>query len=78
MGLVYNFNSHRITMKRILKMILKSTPVELQTNQRGLSTNPISQGKKNTFGVLFGLALGLYIGQYFPDIYFENIRQYLP
>jgi hypothetical protein len=65
-------------MKRILKLILKSNPIEVQTNQRGLSTNPISKAKKNAFAVLFGLALGLYIGQYFPDIYFENIQQNLP
>lgn len=61
-------------MKRILKVFLKGASIEAQANQRGLSSTPISQAKRNVFGVLFGLTLGLYIGQYFPDIYFERIR----
>jgi len=66
-------------MKVILKRLLKSSSaVEAQTSQRGLSSNPISKSKRNVFGVVVGLALGLYVGQYFPDIYFERVQPYLP
>ena len=34
--------------------------------------------KRNTLAGLLGVALGLYVGQYFPDIYFKEVVEYLP
>ena len=51
-------------MKRVLKMLLKGNTAEAYKDQRGLSSASISQWKKNVFGVVFGLSLGLYLGQY--------------
>ena len=47
-------------------------------NLTRFSAKPIAQWKKNTFAVFAGLAIGLYIGQYFPDVFFPHVEPYLP
>lgn len=34
--------------------------------------------KRNLLAGLIGTALGLYVGQYFPDLYFGHVSPYLP
>jgi hypothetical protein len=57
-------------MKKIVQNFLKNAPVTVQAHSKGLPTNPMAPWKRNTFGILIGLTMGTYIGQYFPDIYF--------
>ena len=33
---------------------------------------------KNTLSLSIGLLLGFYTGQYFPDLYFVEIKQWIP
>ena len=39
---------------------------------------PLKPWKKNVFATIVGLTLGIYVGQYFPDIYFEQLQNYIP
>lgn len=61
-------------MQRILKSFLK------QNHPRDLDINkvPLKPWKKNVFATIVGLTLGIYVGQYFPDIYFEQLQNYIP
>lgn len=64
-------------MKKILKVFLKQ-PTEVEAFNRGMTQKPIAQWKKNVFGLFTGSIIGLYLGQYFPDIYYHEIAGYLP
>lgn len=65
-------------MKRILKAFLKNPSKTVVSYNRGLSAEPIKPWKRNSFAVLAGLGVGLYIGQYFPDNYYSEVERYLP
>lgn len=65
-------------MKRILKAFLNKSSANVIPHNRGLSAEPIKQWKRNTFATLAGLAIGLYVGQYFPDNYYPEVEGYLP
>lgn len=64
-------------MQRILKRFLKQNPGSA-TNYRGLNAEPVKPWKRNAFAAFFGTVLGLYVGQYFPDLYFPSVSPYLP
>lgn len=64
-------------MKRILKKILTQKP-EAATNYRGATVNPLEPWKRNAIAAFLGSAIGLYVGQYFPDLYFAAISPYIP
>jgi hypothetical protein len=34
--------------------------------------------KRNVIAALLGSTIGLYVGQYFPDLYFAEVEPYLP
>lgn len=55
---------------RIIKAFVKSSLKDGEGYNRGISRTPIAAWKKNTFAAVIGTLLGLYMGQYFPDIYF--------
>jgi len=63
---------------RILKAFVKSTPKDAEGHSKGISRKPITPWKKNTFAIISGTLMGLYMGQYFPDIYFDRVSPYLP
>ena len=65
-------------MKSILKRILKPSKQDPFSYQRGITTKPIESWKRNTFAVLAGVAIGLYAGQYFPDVLYDQVDSYLP
>jgi hypothetical protein len=64
--------------QRILKAFVKSPPKDAEGFARGFTTKPIAPWKKNTFAILTGTVMGLYMGQYFPEIYFDRVSHYLP
>jgi hypothetical protein len=64
-------------MQRILKRFLRQNP-DARTNYRGLNAEPVIPWKRNAFAALLGTVLGLYVGQYFPDLYFPYVTPYLP
>lgn len=65
------------SMQRILKKLLRQK-VEPQTNYRGTDPAPVKPWRRNAFAALIGTVGGLYIGQYFPDLYYEKVYEYLP
>lgn len=64
-------------MQRILKRFLKQN-IDQRTNYRGPDPVPIPPWKRNSFAAIFGITLGVYIGQYFPDVFYEQTLEYLP
>jgi hypothetical protein len=63
-------------MQRLIKRFLKQP--EYVKHYRGVGYQPMDKWKRNTLAGLLGVALGLYVGQYFPDIYFRDVVEYLP
>ena len=66
------------SMKSILKRFLKPSAYAAAPHNRGLSSQPIAQWKRNIFAACAGLALGVYLGQYFPDVFYEQIESHIP
>jgi hypothetical protein len=64
-------------MQKLLKKFLKQKP-EQRTNYRGADAQPMLPWRKYALAGFFGTLAGLYIGQYFPDLYFASISPYLP
>lgn len=65
------------SMQRILKKLLRQK-VDPQTNYRGTDPQPVKPWRRNAFAALIGTIGGLYVGQYFPDLYYEKVYEYLP
>jgi hypothetical protein len=65
-------------MNRIIRRLFKQSKEDPFKHNKGLSSIPVAKWKKNTFAILVGLVGGLYVGQYFPDIYFGQLVPYLP
>jgi hypothetical protein len=59
-------------MQRFLKLFLRQNPTA-STNYRGLDAEPVKQWKRNALAAFLGSVLGLYVGQYFPDLYFPHV-----
>ena len=56
-------------MNRLLRRFLTPSKEDPFSRSR-FTTKPIAKWKKNIFSVVSGLCIGLYIGQYFPDVYY--------
>jgi len=65
-------------MKNIFRRLLKHSNVEPFTHNKGFSSVPISPWKKNAFAAFAGTGVGLYIGQYFPDVFWPEVEPYIP
>lgn len=65
-------------MNNIFKRLLKSSNIEPFTHNRGFTSTPLAPWKRNVFATLTGLGIGLYIGQYFPDVFWSEVEEYLP
>ena len=64
-------------MQKILKLFLRQS-TNSSSNYRGLTAEPLKPWKRNVIAGFLGSCLGLYVGQYFPDLYFAQIQAYLP
>ena len=60
-------------MKNILKRLLKPSNTEPFSHHRGFTSLPLAPWKRNLFAVLGGTAVGLFIGQYFPDVFWSQV-----
>lgn len=65
-------------MKNILRRFLKHSTVEPFSHNRGLNRIPTTPWKRNAFAALAGTGIGLYIGQYFPDVFWPEVSPYIP
>ena len=65
-------------MKSIIKKIFGQSGEDPFRDNRGFTTKPLAQWKKNIFAVVAGLAIGLYVGQYFPDVFYPQVYPYIP
>ena len=59
-------------MKTLLRRYLKPSKEDPFSRSR-FSTKQMPQYKKNIFAIFAGSALGLYVGQYFPDVFFAKV-----
>ena len=66
-------------MKSLIKRFIKPSKEAADPFVKSrISLKPIAPWKRNIFAVFSGSAIGLYIGQYFPDVFYHKAEPYLP
>ena len=65
-------------MNKILKLFLKQAPPDVIVHAPGITSKQIPTWKKNISAGVIGTILGLYLGQYFPDVYYVQIKDDIP
>ena len=60
-------------MKTLLRRLVRPSGKEPFNLEEAIKVTPLAKWKRNTFAIVSGLALGLYTGQYFPDVFYSQV-----
>ena len=60
-------------MKALLRRLTRPSNRDPFNLEEAMKVKPLEKWKRNTFAIASGLIVGLYVGQYFPDVFYLEV-----